>query len=52
MVSVQLDVTVAEALTRLRGTAFGTNRPLIEVAKDVVTRRVRFERSFGNPVRE
>jgi hypothetical protein len=52
MVSVQLDVNVAEALTRLRAHAFGANRPLIEVAEDVVTRRLRFDRSTGNPVPE
>jgi hypothetical protein len=52
MISVQLDVSVTEALTRLRAYAFGVDRPLIEVAEDVVTRRVRFDRSSGDPETE
>jgi len=43
MVSAQLDVTVTEALIRLRGYAFANDRTLAAVARDVVTRRVRFE---------
>ncbi len=42
MVSAQLDVSVAQALIRLRGHAFGHGRPLTEVARDVVARRLRF----------
>jgi hypothetical protein len=42
MVSAQLDVSVAQALIRLRGYAFGHDRPLAEVAEDVVARRLRF----------
>jgi hypothetical protein len=42
MVSAQLDVSVAQALIRLRGYAFGHDRPLTEVAEDVVARRLRF----------
>lgn len=42
MVSVQLDVSVAEALVRLRGYAFGHGQPLAGVAADVVARRLRF----------
>jgi hypothetical protein len=42
MVSVQLGVSVAEALIRLRARAFGENRPLVDVATDVVERRLRF----------
>jgi GAF domain-containing protein len=41
-VSVQLGVSVADALVRLRAHAFSTGRPLVEIAEDVVTRRVRF----------
>ena len=41
MVSAQLDVSVGEALIRLRAYAFGNNRPLAEVARDVVGRRLR-----------
>jgi GAF domain len=43
MVSVQLDVSVAQALIRLRGYAFGHDRLLREVAEDVVARRLRFK---------
>lgn len=41
-VSVQLGVTVGEALVRLRAYAFSEGRPLNEVAEDVVARRLRF----------
>jgi hypothetical protein len=43
MISVQLDVPLAEALVRLRARAFGEDRPIAEVAADVVARRLRFE---------
>jgi hypothetical protein len=43
MVSVQLGVGVTEALIRLRAYAFSQNRPLGEVARDVVARAVRLE---------
>ncbi len=42
MVSVQLDVSVGDALVRLRAHAFGTDRPLAEVARDVIDRQLRF----------
>jgi hypothetical protein len=42
MVSAQLDVTVREALVRLRAFAFAQDRPLAAVADDVVARRLRF----------
>lgn len=42
MVSAQLDVSVAQALVRLRGYAFGHQRLLSEVATDVVARHLRF----------
>jgi hypothetical protein len=42
MVSAQLDVPVGEALLRLRAHAFARDRPLVEVATDVVARRLRF----------
>jgi hypothetical protein len=41
MVAVQLGVGVSEALTLLRAHAFATNRPLPEVAADIVGRRLR-----------
>jgi hypothetical protein len=43
MVAAQLDVTVGEALVRLRAYAFANDRPLTEVARDVVGRRVRLD---------
>ena len=43
MVLVQLGVTAEEALLRLRAHAFGTGRPLGEVAADVVARRLSFQ---------
>lgn len=47
MVSVQLGVTVGEALVRLQAHAFGNGRPLAEVARDVVVRRLRFSTGGG-----
>lgn len=41
-VSVQLGVTVAEALIRMRAYAFVHDRPLRDVAQDVVDRKLRF----------
>jgi AmiR/NasT family two-component response regulator len=43
MVSVQLDVSQAVALVRLRAYAFSEHRPLADVAADVVARRMRFD---------
>lgn len=43
MVSVQLRVTVADALARLRAFAIANDRELDGVATDVVARRLRFE---------
>ncbi|MHB8293196.1 MAG: GAF and ANTAR domain-containing protein [Acidimicrobiales bacterium] len=42
MVSIQLDIRVAEALLRLRAHAFATETPLAEVAQSVVDRQLRF----------
>lgn len=47
MVAAQLEVTVAQALIRLRAYAFGNDRPLSEVARDVVDRRLRFDAQSG-----
>lgn len=47
MVAVQLDVSVAEALIRLRAYAFGNDRPLAEVTRDVVARLLRFDEGNG-----
>ena len=45
MVAVQLGVNVTEALVRLRAHAFGQDRLVADVAKDVVDGRLRFDRS-------
>ena len=39
MVAAQLDVSVGQALIRLRAYAFGNERPLADVAEDVVAGR-------------
>jgi hypothetical protein len=43
MISVQLSVTVADALARLRAHAYAEDRSISAVASDVVARRLRFE---------
>jgi hypothetical protein len=43
MISVQLGVSLAEALVRLRARAYADGRLIAEVAADVVARRLRFE---------
>src|SRR5580700_5452679 len=43
MVSVQLAISVTEALIRLRAYAFSNNRLLADVAQDVIARRLRLE---------
>lgn len=47
MVAAQLDVTVGQALIRMRAHAFGNNRTLTDVARDVVDRRLRFDAQSG-----
>jgi hypothetical protein len=47
MVAAQLDVSVGQALIRLRAHAFGNARPLTDVARDVVARRLRFDAQSG-----
>jgi GAF domain-containing protein len=47
MVSAQLDVSVGQALVRLRAYAFGNGRSLTEVARDVVDRTLRFDDRSG-----
>ncbi|MFJ9152027.1 ANTAR domain-containing protein [Streptomyces sp. NPDC102270] len=42
MVSVQLGVSMEEALLRLRAHVYGNAHPLEEVAEDMVARRLRF----------
>jgi GAF domain len=43
IVSVQQQISIAEALIRLRAYAFSHNRPLTDVAQDVIERRLRLE---------
>jgi GAF domain-containing protein len=47
MIAAQLGVSVREALVRLRAYSFGNDRPLTEVAKDVVARKLRFDAASG-----
>jgi len=42
MMAVQLNVPVVQALAHLRAAAFATNRPMIDVARDVIARRIIF----------
>jgi hypothetical protein len=48
MVAAQLDISIAHALIRLRGYSFGHERPLPEVAGEVVARRLRFDTVGGD----
>lgn len=43
MIAAQLDVSIDEAFNRLRARAFADERPLAELATDVVAGRVRFD---------
>jgi ANTAR domain-containing protein/GAF domain-containing protein len=43
MIMVQLGVTITEALVRLRAYSYAEGRPVDEVARDVVARRLRFD---------
>ncbi len=47
MVAAQLDVGVGQALLRIRAHAFGNDRALGDVARDVVERRLRFDAHSG-----
>ncbi|MDP1820281.1 MAG: GAF and ANTAR domain-containing protein [Acidimicrobiales bacterium] len=47
VVSVQLEVSVGQALIRLRAYAFGNDRRLVEVAQNVVAGRLRFDAQSG-----
>lgn len=47
MVAAQLEVSIGQALVRLRAHAFGNGRPLSEVAKDVVGKKLRFSPASG-----
>jgi hypothetical protein len=47
MVSAQLGVSVGEALARLRAYSFAVDRPLVDVAREVVARRLRIDSATG-----
>jgi hypothetical protein len=47
MVSAQLGTNVGQALVRLRAHAFANDSALTDVAEDVVSRRLRFDRLDG-----
>lgn len=49
MVMVQLGVSLAEALARMRAHAYAQNRRLDEVAADLVARRLRFDPDHRSP---
>ncbi|MGP9019928.1 GAF and ANTAR domain-containing protein [Streptomyces sp. BR1] len=49
MISVQLDVSLAEAMLRLRAFAYSRDLPLGDVAGDVVARRLRFNDDRDGP---
>ncbi len=49
MVSVQLGTTLAQALVRLRAYAYSSERPLGDVAQDIVARRLRFGDDGNGP---
>ena len=49
MVAVQLGIPVGEALVRLRASAFGTQRRLTDVARDVVELRLRLDDPASDP---
>lgn len=47
MVAVQLSVGLADALLRMRASAYASNLAMADIAADVVSRRIRFDDSFA-----
>ncbi len=47
MILVQLGIPAQDAFVRLRAHTFATRRPLAEVARDVVVRRLVFTPGMG-----
>jgi hypothetical protein len=47
MIAIQLGLDLSDALLRLRARAYATERPVSDVAADVVSRRLRFDDSDG-----
>jgi GAF domain-containing protein len=48
MVMVQLGVSIEEAMARLRAYAYAAGRPMSDVARDVVSRTLRFDEDNGS----
>jgi GAF domain-containing protein len=48
MVAAQLEVSVGQALLRLRAYAFGNDRSLNDVAREIVERKLRFDEDSGD----
>jgi hypothetical protein len=44
MVMIQIGGTLAEAMARMRAHAYAQNRRLIDVARDIIGRDLRFDR--------
>jgi hypothetical protein len=42
MIAVQLGVSIPEALAQLRAAAFAAHRPILDIAQDVIARRLAF----------
>jgi AmiR/NasT family two-component response regulator len=51
MVMIQLGVGAAEAIARIRGCAFGQNRSVADVSRDIVARRLVLSSDEGPEVR-
>ena len=45
MIMVQLGVSLTEALIRMRAHAYAEQRPLVDVARDVINRTLCFDRA-------
>ncbi len=50
MLMVQLGVTIEEAFARMRGHAFAQEKPLADIARQIVARTLRLPRDKGNTV--
>jgi hypothetical protein len=47
MIMVQLGIALNEAMARMRAYAYAESRPLGEIARNVVTRRLRFDQDLS-----
>lgn len=48
MIAVQLGIGVTEALSRLRAHAFAVDDPVVDIARDIIARRLRFSPENSN----